>query len=142
MRREGLAVTPTIIQRHVGSLAKVSVCQTWLDNAYAPRLGTHSLGSACSWIVRLHEVQARLTVGQLIAFLTAHCICIECAEWCTNKSVGRQTSLHPSHCICNVYDICHLVGSVTSDGDMTDADEITDHNTMTPAGKSKQCQLS
>jgi hypothetical protein len=46
MRREGLAVTPTIIQRHVGSLAKVSVCQTWLDNAYAPRLGTHSLGSA------------------------------------------------------------------------------------------------
>jgi hypothetical protein len=35
MRREGLAVTPTITQRHVGSLAKVSVCQVWLDNAYA-----------------------------------------------------------------------------------------------------------
>jgi len=32
---EGLAVTPTIIQRHVGSLAVVSLCHMWFDIAYA-----------------------------------------------------------------------------------------------------------
>lgn len=33
MRREGLPVTPIIVQRHVGSLAKVSICQMGLGNA-------------------------------------------------------------------------------------------------------------
>ncbi len=35
MQREALAVTPNIVQRHVGSPAKVSFCQMWLDSAYA-----------------------------------------------------------------------------------------------------------
>jgi len=35
MLLEGLAVTPTINQKHAGSLAKMSVCQIWLGNAFA-----------------------------------------------------------------------------------------------------------
>jgi len=48
MLLEGLAVTPTVNQRHVASLAKVSVCQMWLGNAFAPCWGSHFLGSACT----------------------------------------------------------------------------------------------
>ncbi len=46
MLHEGLAVGPTVDQRHVGSPAEVSVCHMWLDNAYATCLGSHSLGTA------------------------------------------------------------------------------------------------
>ncbi len=35
MRCKDLAFTPSIIQRHVGSLAEVSICHMWLDNVYA-----------------------------------------------------------------------------------------------------------
>jgi hypothetical protein len=46
MLHEGLAVSPTVNQSHVGFLGMVSVCHMWLDDAYATCLGSHSLGTA------------------------------------------------------------------------------------------------
>ena len=107
MLLEGLAVTPTVNQRHVASLAKVSVCQMWLGNAFAPCWGSHFLGSACTqslhasllFLLPLHASCLGLdlptrTHTHLIQKLEA------LASLCSSRRISQAVQVWPLHLRC------------------------------------------